>query len=668
MQRVQGSGFRGQGPPPNGRTCPPLHRWFPQSARGFSLALAASLAGFAVSAAVAAQPEMNVELGAKEVFEGQSVVYRVTIRFSDTASPPKLGPSDDFDLASLGDQTLSSQRVQIVNGRRSAVTELSRVHNYRLTPKRTGTLAIPGPTAQADGQTIKGRDVSLRVLPASAQDLAILQITVDRPTVYPTQTFSVTLSVAIKGLPEPHAERDPLSVLPSPPKLNIPWITGEPPPDGPTPAVDWRTWLGRMQARSGFAVEGVVDQGPLAIFESRAPTFRTQPVRTTRHDAEGKPAAYWVYEFAQKFTAGKVGQYSFGPVTLEGTLAAKSDQPPGVAGKQVYAVAKAATVTAKDVPADGRPENYIGAVGRFRLEAELAPKQAKVGDPMTLTLTLSGQGSLSGVTPPDLAQQPAVAQRFKIYEATQQADRDTCKFTYSLRPLAEGSEPFPAVAVAYFDPEAERFATVQSRPIPIAILKAARLSEDQIVATPGARERTARELEARVEGIFANINDPVAASDESVRPLHWLAGLTGLATLYAAAAGGIVWFRRRRDDPAMVRRRKAAGKARSTLRQAMAAGARPALEVANLVQDSLVGLVADAANLPAAGLTPRDVAAQLEKFGVEGALGRRVGFLLESCDAARYGALSGSAEDLGREAQTLLDELIRALKKQRRFR
>ncbi len=111
---------------------------------------------------------------------------------------------------------------------------------------------------------------------------------------------------------------------------------------------------------------------------------------------------------------------TFGPVTLKGTFAAGVDPVKGAIGKDIYAVAKALLVNIKDVPEEGRPENYIGAIGRFQFDADLAPRKAKTGDPMTLTLTLSGQGTLDSITAPDLSNIPQIADNFKIYEATEQ--------------------------------------------------------------------------------------------------------------------------------------------------------------------------------------------------------------------------------------------------------
>ena len=103
---------------------------------------------------------------------------------------------------------------------------------------------------------------------------------------------------------------------------------------------------------------------------------------------------YRQFQFKRTFIAKKVDDYTFGPVSLKGTFATGIDPERGATGKDIYAVAKALTVKIKDVPEEGRPESYIGAIGRFQFDADLAPRKAKTGDPMTLTLTLSGQGTL----------------------------------------------------------------------------------------------------------------------------------------------------------------------------------------------------------------------------------------------------------------------------------
>ena len=79
--------------------------------------------------------------------------------------------------------------------------------------------------------------------------------------------------------------------------------------------------------------------------------------------------------------------------------------------------------------------------------------------------------------------------------------------------------------------------TLQSEPIPISITKAEQLSGDQIVASPRVAGQTGKELEARREGIFANITDVAMARDQSVRPAGWLAGLGGCVAAYLLGGG-----------------------------------------------------------------------------------------------------------------------------------
>jgi len=73
------------------------------------------------------------------------------------------------------------------------------------------------------------------------------------------------------------------------------------------------------------------------------------------------------------------------------------------------------------------------------------------------------------------------------------------------------------------------------------------------------------------------------------------------------------------------------------------------------------------ADLPEAGLTPKDVSAQLQSLGVEEDLVGRVAGLLETCDATRYGS-SNPTDGLSSRAQQVLDELVRSLKAKKRFR
>jgi len=616
------------------------------------------------------EPEIIVKLSHSRIYQGDSVVYQVTLNNVADPSPPKLEGFDDFQITSKGEQSLDSREIYISNGRRTETIRRGHQYTYQLTPRRAGTLKIPGPVAKVNGKELRGRELTLKVIAPEEQDSVFMEITADRQSVYPTQPFAVTLSVAVKGLPEPYSEESPVAVQSSQPTLQIPWASDENIPEGLAPEVGWRSWLGRLQDRggSGFKINDVGSSDPFSFLAS--PTFRPKPRRVLRADKDGGQVEYWEYRFRRTFVPRKAGQYTFGPVTLKGTFATGVNDRGNLSGEAIYAVARRIVIAVKEVPEQGRPDNYIGVVGRFRMTADVAPREAKVGDPMTVTLTLKGQGSLADAFAPDLARNPKISGRFKTGdEPSQEVEGNSCRFTYTLRPLEEGIREFPAVMASCFDVDTERYVTFRSDPVPIRVTRADRLSGSQIVATPSSTSRERNQFEVHREGIFANVTDLSAVRDQSVRPGRWLLGLGGMIGLYAVVALVSSRVQRLNADKSLLRRRGAVGRARRRLRRALAElQAQRIGEGADHVQDALVGLVADVADVPEAGLTPKDVCRQLRTFGTEEELIRRVGTLLETCDAARYGAAQAAVDGLGHQAQDVLGGMIRSLKAKKRFR
>lgn len=633
--------------------------------------LAALLAFVFLAQAEAAEsePRVTTRLSHTEVYEGQTVLYRVTLHNVDDAVEPKLGPMDDFEVTASGPRTFESRQIRIINGQREEVTDRARQYDYRLVPRTTGTLTIPAPSVNVGGQVIKGEARTLKVLPPESQDFVVAEITSDRSTVYPMQPFTITLAVAVKELPKPFADRDPLSVQNSPASLQIPWAADRQLAEGLKPQVEQDRWLGslRPDSATGFSINGFRRPTVFSLLEEAPMTFTGRVNQIKRRDSKGNEVGYWQYAYPRSFHATKPGTYRFGPVAVQGAFATRHGER-GLVGQEIYTIASPVEVVVKDVPEEGRPDTFTGAIGQFTLKADIKPKRVRIGDPMTLTLTLQGQGTFATTRAPDLAAIKEVTDQFQIDATSEENNETNRRFIYSVRPIGADVKQFPSVAMSYFDVESEAYKTLHTDPIGIEVVNADPLSTDQIVASPRALGEQ-DDLKTRREGTFANITDLAAVRDESVRPERWLLGLGGLAGLYAILAVGIVRFQRLRDDPSLVRRRQAAGRARHRLQTALASlHAGQVREGIDELQAAFTGLVADVADLKEAGLTPRDVHAELEALDVPGELGRRTGRLLEACDAARYGALDQSPENLGHEAQAVLDELIQTLKAKNQFR
>ncbi|MBN2293870.1 MAG: BatD family protein [Pirellulales bacterium] len=639
-----------------------------------ALVVAAMVIVAAPASAQQPQPEIIVNLDRERIFEGESVGYKVMLNNVDRPTAPDMSAFKDFEVTSTGSQSMNMTSMRFINGRSTMVQRRGREYSYRLTPRKSGLLTVPAPTAKVNGRVLKGDELVLRVVPPEDQDVVRMEITSEPESVYPMQPVTVTLSIYIKPLPGELSDKNPLRVLNRAPNLTIPWMKDEQLPDGLEPKTTWKNWIRSYssEVRSGFVVNNLEEvRNPImSFFEERSELlFEPRPTRVLKNDDAGKPQEYWAYRFRRTFIPKIPGKYTFGPAALKGLFADGVSAEGRLKGQDIYTIARPLTITIKDVPEQGRPDSYVGLVGKFSVDAALSPKKAKVGDPMTLTLKVTGQGTLENARAPDLAAVPEIAKRFKVYDATEKTDSGSISFTYSLRPLEMGDEPFPSIPISYFDVEADRYETIKTDPIEISIGKAEKLSNRQIVAARHSSGGGQSQIEARREGIFANITDLDAVHNDSVRPLYWFVGLGCMAAVYVVLFFGTRRVKRLRGDTALLRRRGAAAAARGRLREGLGllgrGEIRPGTEA---VKDAVTGLVADTADTAQAGLTPKDVAARLERFGVSNDIVKRASALLETCDAARYAAAGLDAAQIANESKSVLDGLVKELKSKGLFK
>ena len=632
-----------------------------------TLTILASLCAWcpaAVGAASEDPPEILTELERTKIYEGESVLYQVTMNNMENSPEPDLSAFVDFRVEKVSVTPIDSHFKSIINGRVTEIRRYGRAYRFRLWPKRSGSIEVPAPFAEVDGEILEGRPLRLDVKALEEQDLAFMELTVDRPNAYLMQPFTVTLTIFVKALPPPRSAQSPISFVDAP-ALTIPYVDEI---DGlETDTVS--NWLSPiMEDNKGFSINNLTAgrRHLLSLFDT-APLGRFVPEREriTRRDGSGRETEYFKYTLSRRFTPKKTGEFMFGPVTLKGGFATEVDARNRISGEQVFTVARATSVTVTDAPLDNRPESYIGAVavGRFSVIADLAPRQARVGDPVTLTLTLRGEGTLERAFAPAIGENEAVADRFKIYDATEETKGRSRVFTYSVRPLAESVTEFPPVPVTWFDWEGEEFKTAWTEAIPIDVEPADIFEDGDIVS--GTRERTAgRSIETQREGIFADVIDLSGLTNERVRPERWAALWVAMGGSYFLALFGVRFGRKRYGDPTALRRRSAPARAHASLREAQSMFKQNrTADGVETVKKALTGFVADLRNSNPDGLTHRDLEEGLIDSGLDGETASEIARIREECDAARYGVPLDAAARLGTEAQSALEGAVRGLRK-----
>ncbi|MFY9254777.1 MAG: BatD family protein [Fuerstiella sp.] len=619
----------------------------------------------------AQEPEIVVEVDRDKVYVGESIIYQLTLNHVENPSAPDLSSFKNFTVEFLGEQSLNSQQITIINGRRSEVIRRGMMYQYRLTPTDSSTTEIPAPTADVNGQTLTGRSVPISVIAPSDQNIALLQMSCDQTSVFLMRPFTVTLKVLIKRLPDEISDRSPLSVQDrSPVRLVIPWLDDQNLPTGLDPQVEWREILQPMMQTSrrgfredpdGFQINNIGTTS-ISFFGRETTVFKPTPKPVDQTDDEGNVVQYFEYTFERTFTASKPGSYSLGPVNLKGTFGTEIKNG-RLAGEEVYAVSDTLKIEAKSAPLANRPGSYIGVIGQnFVANASLAPSEGRVGDPMTLMVRISGSGHIDDAVPPSIGDIEGMNAKFRTYDATIDSQQNAKVFTYSLRPLTTEVTEFPAIPVSYFDPIKEDYVTIQTAAIPVSIQEARELSGADIVSSAGATKPADPLLQATSGGIFANHSSLESLKATSFSLKHWAGIWATMLSTFAIVSLGMKRQQRLHADPAFVRRKAARLNAANTLKSLQPGSDDKAL--LDTINDAIKGLIADFTGNASAGMTSSDAVNHLAAAGINHELQQRTRQFMDQCDAARYGASLNSPSELITICKTLVTDLGAALEKQ----
>ncbi len=139
--------------------------------------------------------------------------------------------------------------------------------------------------------------------------------------------------------------------------------------------------------------------------------------------------------------------------------------------KEVKIASPELDLTVLSLPEDGRPEDFSGAIGDFRLHVTADPVELQPGDPITLTMTVSGQGNFDRVQSPELTREEG----WKSYTPSSEFLKDGGPghgkkvFEQALVAKDPALTEIPAIEFSYFDPATASYKTLTANPIPLRI-------------------------------------------------------------------------------------------------------------------------------------------------------------------------------------------------------
>ena len=280
-------------------------------------------------------------------------------------------------------------------------------------------------------------------------------------------------------------------------------------------------------------------------------------------------------------------------------------------------------VTIRALPADGRPADFGGAIGRFTVQAEVARPDVTAGESLSLSLRIAGDGNLGAFDPPRLDALPG----FHVYGMLDDRGRTIRTVTYDIAPLSDSVREVPSIAFDYFDTTPPgTYRSERTKPIPIAVR-----SRDGSSSTP---------------------TEPPPVPPPATPRSAFSVVLTIVEVALTAALLFAMWRSIRRRAGAKARVEPTTERGRVAAAEFRAQTAAPGADVSGALAAYLAARL-DCA--PAAVIAP-DLAARLVAAGVPAALAARTAELIERAVAARYGG--AASHDAGSDAaRALVEEL-----------
>jgi len=395
---------------------------------------------------------------------------------------------------------------------------------------------------------------------------------------------------------------------------------------------------------------------------------------------------YQVSELKTALYPYQTGELTVGPARLTGALLVESGrrQAPyrgifdmdgflndpflGQFEKRPFVlVSNQVKITVRPLPAEGAPQGEV-AVGRYTLQVEAKPQEVHVGDPVTLTMVVSGEGDLERVPPPRVSDPGG----FKSYEATSSTEtsstadtvRGVKKFEQAIVPLNDRIREIPQVVFNYFDPREGKYLTLKGGPIPIKVLPPREEAAAKIVSAPGAADKKGIKLLERnivfiktAPGILARGKGATAPS-----AAFWI--IQCLPIILILLAFFHARHRERLSSDSGYARLYGAGR----MTKARLKFSERALRDGN-VEEFYGGLVkaiamhiADRLNIPAGGLTPEIIQEKLALRGASPDILERMDRFFRTCDLARF----ASAEATRTEMESAYGEATAIIEKLRK--
>src|SRR6266478_1671115 len=469
--------------------------------------------------AFADSPNVTAVLSNSEAVVGEMVQLQIKVSGAGDAKPPENISVDGLEIHGTG----TSRQFEM----RNFTTTSSVTYNYTILPLKAGRFAIPPQPIRVGSQSLRTPELTLNVADSPGRSSA------SRPGQNAQPNNPSKLVFAELIVPKKSAfvgEIVPVQIqLGFDPRARPRLIEG--------PEIGGQGFTAQKLQQSGENLETIGGRSydvvtfKTAIAAARAGKFEIGPVKAK----------------AQVLTPRRPSSpRSRSPFDLFNLDDPFSDpffsDPFGQVGerREVEINSEPVAFEVKPLPQNA-PPSFSGAIGNFTMTTEAKPKSVQVGDPITVTATITGRGNFDRVNAPALEDDRG----WHKYPASSKFKNDdevgisgTKTFEMVLSPN-EKKQNIPLLAFSYFDPAKEQYVTLRSDPIAIEVQGGAVPVPAPVASQPAASTMpAAAATPAAKQDILYQLTERGRVQSFTplyVRPIFWMAQLIPLLVLLGFA-------------------------------------------------------------------------------------------------------------------------------------